>query len=270
MNLKLKMNLYKILIYSVIIYLTVTLIIFFFQRKIMYHPGVDSYLDEKNLSHKIEKVTIESENPLVGWHYEKNKSFKTLLFFHGNAGKLDNRIYKLNEFAELNLNYLIFAYRGFSGNKGNPSENGLYKDAESANIWLNSKGISDNKIIIYGESLGTAVAIELSQNKKFAGIILESPFTSMVDLGKKYYPIFPVQLLLKDKYESKKKINNISSPILIIHGKKDKIVPFYMGEKLYELANKPKYNYFTEIDDHMMTFDEKLINQINIFINNLN
>jgi len=123
---------------------------------------------------------------------------------------------------------------------------------------------------LYGESLGTSVAIEVGQNRDFAGIILEAPFTSMIDIGKKYYPIFPVKLLLKDKYVSKNKIKNINSPVLVMHGKKDKIVPFYMGKKIYDLANQPKFNYFPDDDDHMMNFDDKLINEIDLFISNLN
>ena len=116
-------------------------------------------------------------------------TLKPCFFFHGNAGKLDNRIYKLNEFADLDLNYLIFAYRGFSGNKGKPTEIGLYKDAIKAKEWLNQNNIEDKDIVLYGESLGTAVAIETASNNLFAGIILESPFTSMEILAQKILPI---------------------------------------------------------------------------------
>ena len=96
------------------------------------------------------------------------------------------------------------------------------------------------------DRLGTGVGTEIAQNKNFAGIILESPFTSMVDAGADKYPIFPIRLLLKDKYESDKKIKNITSPILIMHGEADNIVPFWMGKKMYELANEPKYYYFSK------------------------
>ena len=168
------------------------------------------------------------------------------------------------------LNVLIISWRGYSGNPGNPSETGLYKDALGGIEWLNKKGISNDRIILYGESLGTAITTEVAQNENFAGIILEAPFTSMVDMGQKIYPIFPVKFLLKDKYESKNKIKNIKSPILVLHGRKDKIVPFYMGEKIFEMANSPKFKYFTDLDDHMMNFDEKLVNEIDLFIRNLN
>ena len=147
---------------------------------------------------------------------------------------------------------------------------GLYEDAESSVKYLLSKGILERNIILYGESLGAAIAIDISQNKNFAGIILEAPFTSMVDMGQKYYPFFPVKFLLKDKYESNKKIKNVKIPILVMHGKKDKIVPFYMGEKIFNMANNPKFNYFTNEDDHMMEFNNDLINKIDLFIKKLN
>ena len=135
---------------------------------------------------------------------------------------------------------------------------GIYEDARSAVRWLKNKGIVEKNIIIYGESLGTGAAVEIAQNNDFAGVILESPFTSMIDAGKTKYPFFPVRLLLKDKYESDKKIKNIKSPILIMHGEVDRIVPFWMGEKMYKLANEPKYSYFSKYDDHMMEYNEKL------------
>ena len=269
---KKKMSLFYIIELILILYLIVTLSIYIFQRKLLYHPNTNSYLKGDGLIHSFENINIRTEDNinLKGWLHLKDPKKKTILFFHGNAGTLDNRIYKLNFLGNLDVNFLIIGWRGFSGSSGKPSEFGLYQDAKSALNWLNSKGITDDKIILYGESLGTSVAIEVGQNRDFAGIILEAPFTSMIDIGKKYYPIFPVKLLLKDKYVSKNKIKNINSPVLVMHGKKDKIVPFYMGKKIYDLANQPKFNYFPDDDDHMMNFDDKLINEIDLFISNLN
>ena len=99
-----------------------------------------------------------------------------------------------------------------------------------------------------------------------AGIILESPFTSMVELAQKYYPILPVKYLLKDKYETIKKLPNISSPLLVLHGRLDTIVPFTMGQKLFEQANKPKFKYFIDNDNHMMRYDQNLLDEIEKFI----
>ena len=263
------MTIWYIFLSLILAYFLILIVIYFSQRSLMYHPSTNNFLDENKLNHKIEKIRISSDNELKAWYFKKNENFKTLLFFHGNAGSLENRIYKLNYLSKLKLNYIIVAYRGFSGNKGNPTEEGLYKDARAAKYWLNLNNISDQNIIIYGESLGTAVAIDLAKDHKFGGIILESPFTSMLELSRKYYPWAPSKLLLKDKYETDKKIKKIFSPILILHGKKDKIVPFEMGEELFKKANNPKYNYFIENDGHMIEFNEDLINSISGFISSL-
>ena len=271
-----KMSLFNIISTILLLYFIATLSVYFFQRKLLYHPSPPTNFIEsttgKGLIHKFQKIKIKVNNNinLNGWLHIKDLNKKTILFFHGNAGNLDNRIYKLNLIGTLDINFLIIAWRGYSGSSGSPTEEGLYEDAESALKFLASKGINEKDIIIYGESLGTAIAINVSQNKNFAGIILEAPFTSMIDMGQKYYPFFPVRLLLKDKYESKKKIKNIKSPVLIMHGKKDNIVPFYMGNEMFEIANNPKFNYFTEEDDHMMEFNKDLINEVDLFIKKLN
>ena len=261
-----------ILLILIIIYFIILITTYIFQRNLLYHPSENNYFGDE-LQVSIEKVKIiTSDNiELLSWFHNKNISeYKTIVFFHGNAGSLENRIHKINHFQDMKVNFLLVAWRGFSGNKGKPTEQGLYEDARSAINWLLSKGINEKNIIIYGESLGTGIATEIAQNKNFAGIILESPFTSMIDAGKTKYSYLPVKFLLKDKYESNKKIKNIKSPILIMHGKVDNIVPFYMGKKIYELANEPKYSYFSEYDDHMMEYNEKLLNNLKKFINSLN
>ena len=265
--------------YFFIIILTFLLFYFFilistyvFQRNLLYHPEENNY-DEDQLITSIEKVRIKTKDEieLLAWYHNKNiNELKTILFLHGNAGSLENRIHKINHFKDMKVNFLLLAWRGFSGNKGKPTEEGLYEDARSAVRWLESKGVSKNNIIIYGESLGTAIAAEIAQNNNFSGVILESPFTSMIAAGKNKYPYLPINFLLKDKYESDKKIKNIKSPILIMHGEVDNIVPFYMGKKMYQLANEPKYFFFSKYDDHMMEFNKKLLKVLEDFIYSLN
>jgi uncharacterized protein len=268
-----KMNYFiNILLIFVFIYFLILVYTYFFQRNLLYHPSDNNYLkDEITVSVKKIKIKTNDNIDLISWyHNKKSNNYKTILFLHGNAGSLENRIHKINHFKDININFLIIAWRGFSGNKGKPSEEGLYEDARSAVKWLKSNGIKEQDIIIYGESLGTGVAIEIGQNKKFAGIILESPFTSMIAAGKDKYPYLPVSFLLKDKYENDKKIKNIKSPILVMHGMVDNIVPFHMGNEIYNLANEPKHSYFTEYDDHMMEYNENLLKALKEFIASLN
>ena len=255
-----------------VIYFLVLVFLYFYQRSLLYHPNENNYSGDK-ISVDIEKVKIQTSDniELLGWYHEKNlKDYKTVVYFHGNAGSLENRIHKLNHFQDMNINFLIIAWRGFNGNKGKPSERGLYVDGKSAIDWLKKKGVDEKNLILYGESLGTGVATHLAQNKNYAGVILETPFTSMVDAAKNFYPYVPINLLLKDKFENFKKVKNINAPILVMHGEVDQIVPFSMGKKIYEIANNPKYSYFTKYDDHMMEYDENLVLALKSFFNSLN
>ena len=230
---------YILITSAIVIYLILLTLIYINQRKLLYLPSENNYLDDPiNFTYNEFFIEVDQEVKIKSWLIEKDlKKYKTILFLHGNAGNLFNRSYKLNRLNELNLNVLIISWRGFSGNLGN------------------------------GESLGTGVAVEIGQSNKFNSIILESPYTSMVKAAKIYYPYLPVKFLLKDKYDSEKKIKNIKTPILIMHGKKDNIVPFYMGKKLFEIANKPKKFLQIEEDDHMLSFNDNLLLEIKSFTN---
>lgn len=260
---------YLSIISLLVTYILVLIFIYITQRNLLYHPAENNYLNDK-INFNYEEVWIETEKDikLKSWLIKKDlKKNKTLIFFHGNAGNLFNRVHKLNELNKLDINILIISWRGFSGNPGKPTENNLYNDAEQSVKWLNDLGINNDKIILYGESLGTGVAVELGQKNIFNSIILESPFTSIAKAAKIYYPYLPINLLLKDRYASINKINKITKPVLIMHGMEDSIVPHKMGVELFQKANQPKYSYFPKNDDHMMDFNEKLLNIIRVFIN---
>ena len=263
--------LYLALSSIILAYFVIILFVYFYQRSLLYNPSENNYLNDK-ISFDYKEIFIETDKniELKSWFIEKDlKKFKTILFFHGNAGNLFNRVYKLNELTKLYLNILIISWRGFSGNEGRPTEKTLYHDAEEAVKWLKAQGLDNKNIILYGESLGTGVASELASKNNFGGIILESPFTSMADTAKIYYPYLPVNFLLRDRYDSKSKVKNIKTPILIMHGKMDNIVPQKMGLELFEKANNPKFSYFPESDDHMMEYNSQLLNKIKLFISKI-
>ena len=255
----------------ILMYLVIILFVYFYQRNLLYNPSENNYLnDEIRFSYKEIFIKTDENIKLKSWFVKKDlKKFKTILLFHGNAGNLFNRVYKLNELNKLDLNILLISWRSFSGNKGKPTEKNLYHDAEKVVKWLNNQGLNNKDIVLYGESLGTGVATELASKNNFGGIILESPFTSMVETAKIYYPYLPVNLLLKDRFNSKNKIKDIKTPILIMHGKKDNVVPQKMGLELFEKANEPKFKYFPENDDHMMEYNDQLLKNIKLFINKI-
>ena len=155
-------NIYlEFIIGIVAIYLSVLILLFIFQRSLMYHPLENNYSGDK-LKVEVEKVNIVTSDNLnlLGWFHKKDlNKFKTIVYFHGNAGTLENRIHKLNHFKDMDVNFLIIAWRGFSGNKGKPSEKGLYIDAYSAIKWLKKLGLNERDIILYGESLGTGLQL---------------------------------------------------------------------------------------------------------------
>ena len=260
--------LYLILSSVLVAYLVVIIFIYFYQRNLLYHPLENNYQNDKpQFNYDEVSIKVDDEITLKSWLVNKDlEKFKTLLIFHGNAGNLSNRIYKLNELNKLDLNILLISWRGFSGNKGSPSEKNLYQDARAAVKWLNEKKVKNNQIVLYGESLGTGVAVEIARNSDFNSVILESPFTSIENSAKIYYPYLPVKLLLKDRFDSINKIEMINIPILIMHGEKDDVVPIFMGKELFDKANNPKHSYFTPDDDHMMEFNSELLTEIQKFI----
>jgi len=260
--------LYLILSSVLVAYLVVIIFIYFYQRNLLYHPLENNYQNDKpQFNYEEVSIKVDDEITLKSWLVNKDlEKFKTLLIFHGNAGNLSNRIYKLNELNKLDLNILLISWRGFSGNKVSPSEKNLYQDARAAVKWLNEKKVKNNQIVLYGESLGTGVAVEIAKNSDFNSVILESPFTSIENSAKIYYPYLPVKLLLKDRFDSINKIEMIDIPILIMHGEKDDVIPIFMGKELFDKANNPKHSYFTPDDDHMMEFNSELLTEIQKFI----
>ena len=147
---KFRKNLLQFVLIIFFLYFFVLVFLYFYQRNLLYHPNENNYSGDI-ISVDIKKVKIRTSDniELLGWYHEKNlKDYKTLIYFHGNAGSLENRIHKLNHFQDMNINFLIIAWRGFSGNNGEPSEKGLYRDGKSAINWLMKKGVEDKNLIL--------------------------------------------------------------------------------------------------------------------------
>ena len=178
---------------------------------------------------------------LNGWFIPAEGARKTLLFFHGNGGNISHRLDSLNILHGLGLSVFIIDYRGYGQSQGTTSEQGTYRDAEAAWQFLTeTRGITDKDIIIFGRSMGAAIATWLASQHTPNMLILESSFTSVVDMAKHYYPYLPTQLLTRIKYASIDRIENIQCPVLISHSQTDEIVPFEFGRALFEKAQTPK------------------------------
>jgi len=178
---------------------------------------------------------------LNGWFIPADNARGTVLFCHGNAGNISHRMDMIRMINGLKLNVFIFDYRGYGKSIGFPTEKGTYIDAKAAYDYLLSRtDVDKERMIIFGKSLGGAIAIDLATKVNAAVVISDSAFTSTINVGKEIYPFLPMELLLTMKYDSLSKVKGISEPILIIHSSEDEIIPFDHGQQIFEASGEPK------------------------------
>lgn len=212
------------------------------QRQLMYYPSTEHVLPSaENLNAVEERVlsTPDGARVLV-WYSRANSGMPTLLYFHGNAGSLADRAERIRKYQAKGYGMFMMTYRGFGGSTGKPSEHANVADANLAYDTLVASGVAPDDIIIYGESLGSSVAVQVAAKRKAAGLILDAPYTSMVDLARLHYPQIPLRWLMTDRYETMHYIGDVTMPLLIIQGGKDDIVPPAMGKAVLAAAHAPK------------------------------
>lgn len=235
-----------IIVLGGLLYGALCLYLFLMQAKLLYYPDVPSrYLTASpaDIGLEYESVTITTRDEVMinGWFIPANQERGTLLFFHGNAGNISHRLDSLKIFNDLGLSTFIIDYRGYGRSQGALSEQGTYMDAEAAWSYLTeSRKIPARQIIVFGRSLGGAIAAHIAAVESPGALILESAFTSVPDMAARLYPIFPVRLLSRFQYNTKNTIASVSCPVLIIHSRDDEIIPYDNGKKLYESAREPK------------------------------
>jgi fermentation-respiration switch protein FrsA (DUF1100 family) len=243
------------------------------QRRLMYFPDPNVPAPASLGLSPVEAVTIPvaGAGALHGWFLPGlvRPSF-TVIVFNGNAG---NRAYRAPLGAALRrrgANVLLFDYRGFGGNAGVPTQNGLEADARAARAYLaKRRDVDPARLVYFGESLGTAVAIALAVEQAPAALILRSPFTSMVEVGQLHYPILPVRWLLRDRFLSIDAIAKLRSPVLVIAGDRDSIVPLELSRRLYDRATGPKQLIVLQGADHndaVLSHGEQLIESVFAFL----
>ena len=227
----------------VLLYLGFLLMLYFIQRHMMYFPDVTRFVPSAVgvADMSVIDVTTADGLTLQGWYKAPGPGMPVIIQFHGNGGNIAGRGFKARQFIDKKYGFLLAEYRGYGGNPGSPSEQGFYADARAYLAWLAKQGIAPSQIVVYGESIGTGVAVEMaSETSGYKALVLESPFASMVEMARKQYFFIPVDLLLKDRYDNISKIKNIKTPLLVLHGAVDPVVPYSQGKKLFEAANEPK------------------------------
>jgi fermentation-respiration switch protein FrsA (DUF1100 family) len=206
----------------------------------------DSNLDAspENWHLPYEDVYFESEDQvkLHGWYFPGQNASDVVLFCHGNAGNISHRLDNVRRLLAHGLAVFIFDYRGYGKSSGKPSESGLYRDGLAAyDYMIRKKGIQPEHIIPFGRSLGSAVAIEIALNRPVKSLIIESPFTSTKGMAKTMLLFSLFSFIIPAHYNNLGKIPQIAVPLLVMHGDRDDIVPFSMGEKIYQAARHPKF-----------------------------
>jgi fermentation-respiration switch protein FrsA (DUF1100 family) len=253
------------------VWVLLSLLLYIFQPKFVYYPFSSLQATPKDAGLNYEEVYLTTSDDLKihGWFVPHDNPRATMLFLHGNGGNISHRLEKLWMYNQLGLSVFIIDYRGYGLSEGSPSEQGTYLDAEAAwNYLTQQQQIPPSDIIIYGESLGGAVASWLARRVEAGALIIESVFSSVEDMGKHYYPYLPVKLITRIKYPVTKYIREVPYPVLLIHSPADEIVPFAMGKKVYEAANQPK-DFLEITGDHNSGFlhsGDLYVNGIDRFI----
>lgn len=200
-------------------------------------------------------MTTDDGVKIHGWFAPADSAIATLVVAHGNGGNISHRIDFMRRLQRMRLNVLMFDYRGYGRSEGSPDEEGVYSDGRAAfDYALQVPGVDPQKIILWGTSLGGAVAVDVALHRPAAGLILESTFSSAKDVAAFAYPYLPVQFTLRTKFNSVDKISKINIPLFQMHGDRDRVIALELGKKLFEAARDPKEFYIIEGADHNDTY----------------
>ncbi len=238
----------RLIIIALLCYGTIVACVYFFQDRLLYMPSGDMLVTPAQAGLAFEDVDFIATDGirLHGWYIPAQEARATLLFCHGNAGNISHRLESILIFHRLGLNVFIFDYRGYGKSSGRPDEQGTTLDAEAAWQWLEQeKRLDPAQLIIFGRSLGGAIAAELARTQPAGALILESSFTSYAAIGRAHYPWLPVGRIAKYRYATIEKVRSLAMPVLIVHSPEDEIVPFSHGRELFAACPEPKY--FLEI-----------------------
>jgi uncharacterized protein len=220
-------------------------LLFLFQENLAYYPQIGREIESTPRDHGLDYEPLTLATPdgerLDAWFVPKPQASGVVLILHGNAGNISHRLDTIAMFHRLGYSVLIFDYRGYGRSTGQPSEDGLYRDAQTAWTHLTrQRGIPPGRIVLFGESLGGAVAAWLAAREQPGALVLSSVFTSAPELAADLYPWLPTRLLVRLRYDTRAVLSRLRCPVLVAHSPDDEIVPFRHGEMLFEAAMEPK------------------------------
>ncbi len=224
------------------IYVLFFLLVQIMETGMLYHP-IRSYLTDGELSSRgIQRYRLKTpDGPEIDVWYCSGDSL-TLLLCHGNAGSNDDRLEQVLRLNAMGHGVVLFDYRGYGVSSGHPTEKGLYRDAHAVYDWMIAKQhIKESRIVVYGTSLGAAVAAELACQTNPRSLILETAMTSKLEIARDIMPFFPAFLFTWDQFETVRYLNKVHVPVLITHGTADEVIPYSHGERLFQAAREPKF-----------------------------
>lgn len=244
-----------------------------FEHSQLYRPGRTMEASGAELGRPFEDVLFKTRDgvELNAWFFPANTNSSrarfVVLICHGNAGNISHRLDLYKALLGTGVNVFAFDYRGYGKSAGRPGEEGTYLDALAACQWLRQKGFAGRNIIAYGESLGGGIVTELALREELGGLILQSAFSSTVDIGKEHFPWLPVKWMCLIKYETCKKLPRIKIPVLVMHSRTDEMIGFHHGEKNFAAANEPKL-FWEIIGEHndVLVDREKFIQGMEKFL----
>jgi fermentation-respiration switch protein FrsA (DUF1100 family) len=239
----------RFLVILAIGYVALCLVVYLTQAKLVYFPGREPRATPADFGLEFRELQLRTKDGvgLHGWFLPVEGARGAVLVSHGNAGTIELRIELARSFVELGWSVLLYDYRGYGKSAGEPDEEGTYRDAEAAYEHLTTaEGFAGERVVLYGESLGAAVAIELARRRPCAAVIGESAFTSLPDVGAIAYPFLPVRLIARFRYDNLAKVAELGVPLLLIHSPGDEIVPVEHGQRLFQAAREPKRMLLTE------------------------
>jgi uncharacterized protein len=213
-----------------------------FQRNLLYFPDRTrpALGDLASFGVRQVEVTTADGLSLPSWYLAPRADRPVIAYFHGNGGHIGYRAERLRSFARGGYGVLMLEYRGYGGSPGTPTEAGFCVDGTAALNFLARNGVMPNRLVLYGESLGSGVAVGLAAEHEIAALILEAPFTSVAEVAQYHYPFVPASVLVRDRFDSLSKIGGVKAPILVLHGEQDTVVPVRFGRTLFEAAPEPK------------------------------
>ena len=224
------------------------LYLYFGQSRMVFFPTRELAVTPDQVHLPFEEVNIQVDERvrLHGWYFSPpdqpaDSARPVVLFCHGNAGNISHRLETVDFLLKMGTAILLFDYRGYGQSSGSPTEQGVYDDAAACYHWLREeKHYEADRIVVFGRSLGGAVAVDLAAKNPCCGLIVESSFTSARDMARQMFPFFPVQWLLRYDLNSLNKISSVGCPVLVTHSPDDDLVPYTMGQRLYAAASVPK------------------------------